>query len=103
MALLFKGDIDRGGSWERALARHAPDLDLRSWPELGDPAGIDYALVWEPPSGLLAGLPNLKVIFSIGAGIDHLASDPELPPAVPVVRMVEPGLTAGMTEFTPMR
>ncbi len=102
MALLFKGDIDRGGSWERALARHAPDLDLRSWPELGDPAGIDYALVWEPPSGLLAGLPNLKVIFSIGAGIDHLASDPELPPAVPVVRMVEPGLTAGMTEFVVM-
>jgi len=102
MALLFKGDIDRGGSWERALAHYAPDLDLRSWPKLGDPAGIDYALVWSPPPGLLAGLPNLKVIFSIGAGIDHLGSDPELPPAVPVVRMVEPGLTAGMTEFVVM-
>ena len=102
MALLFKGDIDRGGSWERALTRHAPELELRSWPELGDPEGIDYALVWEPPPGLLAGLPNLKAIFSIGAGIDHLASDPELPPAVPVVRMVEPGLTNGMTEFVVM-
>ena len=102
MALLFKGDIDRGGSWERALAARAPDIELRSWPELGDPAEIDYALVWEPPAGLLASLPNLKIIFSIGAGIDHLRSDPKLPPEVPIIRMVEPGLTNGMTEFVVM-
>lgn len=102
MALLFKGDIDRGGSWERALTACAPDIELRVWPEIGTPEDIDYALVWEPPAGLLAGLPNLKAIFSVGAGIDHLASDPELPAAVPVVRMVEPGLTTGMTEFVVM-
>ena len=42
------------------------------------------------------------MIFSIGAGVDHLASDPELPKGVPIVRMVEPGLTAGMTEFVLM-
>ena len=40
----------------------------------------------------------MKVIFSIGAGIDHLRNDPELPD-LPIVRMVEPGLTAGMTEY----
>src|SRR3546814_10061245 len=41
----------------------------------------------------------LKAIFSVGAGIDHLASDPDLPPVIPIVRMVEPGLTAGMSEY----
>jgi glyoxylate/hydroxypyruvate reductase A len=102
MALLFKSDIDRGDSWQRALLELDPDLDLREWPEVGDPADIDYALVWQPPKGELKTYPNLKVIFSIGAGIDHLASDPELPQGVPVVRMVEPGLTAGMTEFVLM-
>ena len=102
MALLFKGDIDRGGSWERSLTACAPDIELRVWPEVGAAEDIEYALVWEPPAGLLASLPNLKVIFSVGAGIDHLASDPELPAAVPVVRMVEPGLTTGMTEFVVM-
>ena len=60
---------------------------------------IRYALVWDPPAGLLASLPNLEVIFSIGAGIDHIAKDPERPKHLPVVRMVEEGLTAGMTEF----
>ena len=102
MALLFKFDIDCGDSWRRALLELDPGLDLREWPEVGDPADIDYALVWQPPPGELKKLPNLKVIFSIFAGIDHLSSDPELPAGVPVVRMVEPGLTAGMTEFVLM-
>ena len=102
MALLFKSDIDREGNWERALKARKPELEVRTWPDVGDPTEIDYALVWGPPRGLLKTLPNLKAIFSFGAGIDHLASDPELPRHVPVVRMVEPGLTAGMTEFAVM-
>ncbi len=102
MALLFKSDIDRGDSWRRAVLELEPGLDLREWPEAGDPNDIDYALVWQPPKGELKDYPNLKVIFSVGAGIDHLSSDPDLPKGVPVVRMVEPGLTAGMTEFVVM-
>lgn len=102
MALLFKSDIDRGDAWRRELLRLDPQLDLREWPEVGAPEDIEYALVWRPPKGELKTYPNLKVIFSIGAGIDHLSSDPELPEGVPVVRMVEPGLTAGMTEFVLM-
>ncbi len=102
MALLLKSEDGRGDSWRRALLATDPGLDLRLWPEVGDPADIEYALVWFPPKGALKSCPNLKVIFSIGAGIDHLASDPELPKGVPIVRMVEPGLTAGMTEFVLM-
>ena len=101
MAILLKSDIDRGDVWQRALSEQAPDMDLRVWPEMGTLEEIDYALVWGPPRGLLASLPNLKVIFSVGAGIDHFASDPELPD-LPVVRMVETGLTEGMTEFVVM-
>ncbi len=102
MALLFRSDNDRGDSWRRALLELDPGLDLREGSEIGDPDDIEYALVWKPPRGELKSYPNLKVIFSVGAGIDHLASDPDLPAAVPVVRMVEPGLTAGMTEFVIM-
>ncbi len=101
MALLLKSDIERGTAWQDALAAVDPSLDLRVWPELGAAEEIDYALVWAPPRGLLASLPNLKVVFSVGAGVDHFASDPELPD-LPVVRMVETGLTEGMTEFVVM-
>ena len=103
MALLFKSDIDRPDSWIPALRTALPDMEVRKWPDVGDPAEIDYALVWQPPEGFLASLPNLKAILSIGAGIDHLTRDPKLPHHLPLVRMVEPGLTAGMTEFVVMQ
>lgn len=102
MALLFKSDTDHAGSWRDTITAGLPDLDFRIWPEIGDPNDIEYALVWHPPKGELARLPNLKAIFSMGAGVDHLASDPDLPKNVPVVRMVDNGLTLGMSEFVVM-
>ncbi len=106
--LLFKSDLDRADLWASALLKHKPDLEIEVWPSgapapEGDPASIDYALVWKPPLGVLKSLPNLKAIFSLGAGIDHIFRDPELPEGVPVVRMVERGLTAGMTEYVVMQ
>lgn len=99
MALLLNADMDRDDDWHRAFDAYAPDMTVHDWPYDGDPAEIEFALVWAPPRGMLRRFPNLRAIFSIGAGIDHLASDPELPDGVPVVRMVEPGLTAGMIEY----
>ncbi|MEX2630255.1 MAG: glyoxylate/hydroxypyruvate reductase A [Tistlia sp.] len=106
--LLFKSDLDRADLWTAALKKHKPDLEVEVWPlrapePAGDRSAIDYALVWKPPAGVLKTLPNLKAIFSLGAGIDHLFGDPELPGDVPVVRMVERGLTAGMTEYVVMQ
>lgn len=98
MALIFYSTINPADVWEAELKKHIPDLDFRVWDDPGDPAEIDMALCWKPPAGGLAKFPNLKVIFSLAAGIDHLMSDPELPDA-PIVRMVEPTLTAGVAEY----
>jgi glyoxylate/hydroxypyruvate reductase len=99
MALLFKSETDRASLWREAFAKLAPDLEFREWPEVGDPAEIEFALVWHPIKGDLKRYPNLKAIFSLGAGIEHIFSDPELPKHIPVVRMVDHGLTKGMTEY----
>lgn len=75
-----------------------PELDIRVAPDLGDVAGIDTALVWQPPPGLLRTLPNLKLIVSVGAGVDALVGDPTLP-YVPLVRFVDPDLTGRMVGY----
>ena len=49
--------------------------------------------------GLLASLPNLKLILSLGAGIDHILCDPHLPRGVPLVRLVDPYMTHAMSEY----
>jgi len=98
MALIFYSPINPADVWEAELRKHIPDLDFRVWDDPGEPAEIDMALCWKPPAGGLAKFPNLKVIFSLAAGVDHLFYDPDLPD-VPVVRMVEPSLTAGVAEY----
>ena len=101
MALLFYSTWDDAERWTAAIKAELPDLDCRVWPDgTGDAKDIEYALVWRPKPGMLRAFPNLKAIFSLGAGVDHLLGDGmELPDGVPVVRMVDPGLTAGMSEY----
>ena len=99
MALLFRSSVDSAARWSAELARLMPGLDIRVWPQIGDPAAIDYALVWRPEPGMLAALPNLKLILSLGAGVDHVLVDPQLPAGVPIVRLVDPYLTDAMSEF----
>ncbi|TAN01646.1 MAG: glyoxylate/hydroxypyruvate reductase A [Rhizobiaceae bacterium] len=66
-----------------------------------DPS-IDYAVVWKHRPGVLASLPNLKAIFSIGAGVDHILNDPAVPD-VPIVRVVAQNLTQYMVEYVVWR
>ena len=103
MALLFQSSIDSATRWTGELRRLIPDLDIRIWPEIGDPADIEAALVWRPPAGLLASLPNLRLIASLGAGVDHVLADPLLPKAVPIVRLVDPYMTAAMSEYVQLQ
>jgi glyoxylate/hydroxypyruvate reductase A len=63
-----------------------------------DPAAVHYAAVWKPQPGELAGFPNLRVIFNLGAGVDALMADRTLPD-VPLVRVAVGDLTARMTEY----
>jgi glyoxylate/hydroxypyruvate reductase A len=99
MALLFLSKADNPVAWSAALKAEIPDLDIRVWPETGDVADIDAALVWNHPPGELTRYPNLRLILSLGAGVNHVLDDPNLPPNVPIARLVDPGLTSGMVEY----
>lgn len=103
MAILFQSTPASVARWRPFLAKAWPDRDLRFWPEIGDKATIDYALVWHPEPGLLASLPNLKLILSLGAGVDHILRDPELPQDVPIVRLVDPYMTRAMSEYVALQ
>lgn len=63
---------------------------------------VRYAVVWHPEDGLLASLPSLEVIFSLGAGVDHVVRDPWLP-NLPLVRFVDPDLTGRMVEWVALQ
>jgi glyoxylate/hydroxypyruvate reductase A len=99
MAILFKTTPTALARWRPHLAAAFPEREIRFWPEIGDNAAIDHALVWHPEPGLLASLPNLKLIVSLGAGVDHILRDPALPKGVPILRLVDPYMTDAMSEY----
>lgn len=102
MVALFVSDTDRGDWWSQELTARMPSLEVRVWPDAGDLDDIEYLIVWKPPAGLLARIPNLRAVLSLGAGVDHLLTDPALPTGVPVCRVVDDGLTSRMQEFVLM-
>lgn len=84
--------------WIERFQRFLPGRPILSAREPHDPAAIRYVACWKHVPGSLKTLPDVKVLFSLGAGVDHLVGDPDLPDA-PIVRMVDPDLTHRMTEW----
>jgi len=98
MTLLYKADPERGKLWAQHFAQKAPEIPFRLWPDIGDPAAVRYLAAWQPPEDPARTLPNLEVIFSVGAGIDQFDLS-RVPPHIAVVRMIEPGIVEGMVEY----
>ena len=76
-----------------------PELDIRVWPHIERVEDIDIALVWKPPAGALARLPNLKLILSLGMGVDHIFCDASLPANIPVARLVDDNMCRQISEY----
>ncbi|MBC8732534.1 2-hydroxyacid dehydrogenase [Paraburkholderia sp. UCT2] len=97
MTVLYKADPVRGALWAERFAQLAPDVPFRVWPDIGDPTAVRYLVAWQP-GDLALTLPNLEVVFSVGAGVDQLDLS-QIPAHLPVVRMLEPGIVEGMVEY----
>lgn len=98
-SFLFVTPTWDGQQWAAEMRKAAPAMDVRVWPEMGDPATIDYVAAWLPPPNVVKSLVKLKVIFSLGAGVDAILKDPTLPEKTPIVRVNDPDLTMRMTEY----
>ena len=66
--------------WARKLNKKLSFVSLIE--KQADKAQI--ALVWHPPEGRLAELKNLKLICSLGQGVDHLWRDRFIPESMPI-------------------
>jgi glyoxylate/hydroxypyruvate reductase A len=100
MAVLLSTKASTMEGWRDALLALEPGLDIRMFPDAGDPAAIEAAVVWTSHDmAELRRYPNLRLIVSMGAGVDHLMRPPGPPPGVPVARLVDTRLTQGMTEW----
>jgi glyoxylate/hydroxypyruvate reductase len=99
MTFVLKAPSDNVDEWRRELVAHVPDLDIRTWPDVGNPEEVELAFMVRPPPGELKRYPNLKAFFNLNVGVDTLLFDPDLPRHIPVARTVDPGLVRMITTY----
>ena len=98
MTVLFYSEGDAPKPWRSAFAAAFPKMAFRVWPDVADVESVRYALVWDPPPGLLKKFPNLRAVLALGAGVDCFLADPTVPD-VPIVRLLDAGLAPQMAEY----
>ncbi|MBM9400171.1 glyoxylate/hydroxypyruvate reductase A [Gluconacetobacter azotocaptans] len=98
MSFVIKSTAERAEAWSALFAADLPDQTVEIWPDIADPSAVEFLAAWVPPPDLAKTFPNLKVLFSVGAGVDQLDLS-AVPDHVQVVRMIEPGLTDGMVDY----
>lgn len=100
MAILIAADFsaDEWAAWGPALAAALPGEQLLREASESQRADIDVALVANPPVAALQGLPRLRFIQSLWAGVDKLLLDASVPAGVPLARMVDPVMNTTMAQ-----
>jgi len=86
-------------SWREELLALNPHLDIRIWPDVGNPADIEFLLVWKHPIGSLNQFSNVKAIQSLGAGVDHIFVDPDINTEVPIARIIDPYMASDIVQY----
>lgn len=97
MALLIRAGREPVENWIEVFAEAFPDLECRVWPDMGDPADIEYVLANQLPEGIFGSFPNLKLVAGTRVGLEGLLTDPSLPKDVPIIRNTDRERAATMT------
>lgn len=89
--------------WQRSLrqqlANMGLDVSVEIWPQVEKPEEVLMAVTWKHPVDSLYAFPHLQLISSMGAGVDHILKDKNLPLHWQVVRIVDKELTTSMSNY----
>ncbi len=85
--------------WVQAFKEHLPDGEVVTWDEVRDPSKVEVAVVWNHQKDLFKKISNVKLVASLGAGVDHIVHDPLLPSDTPVSKVISPHLSTPMSNY----
>ncbi|MCL6417777.1 glyoxylate/hydroxypyruvate reductase A [Aestuariirhabdus sp. Z084] len=99
LRLLLHAAGNSAPRWQAAIDEHLPKAEVRQLSEIKDDWQADYALVWNPPAELFTSQQRLKGLFNLGAGVDALLANPDLPETLPVYKLRDAGMAERMTDY----
>ncbi|AZQ43926.1 2-hydroxyacid dehydrogenase [Nonlabens ponticola] len=99
MSILLIRNDQNYQPWIDAIQQVDTDLKVVTPETIQNRSEVTMALTWKAPAGSFEDLANLKVIGSMGAGVDHLFDDSTLPQGLTYTRIVDNNLSGDMAEF----
>jgi glyoxylate/hydroxypyruvate reductase A len=99
MSIAIVFNLKAPQTWATTLAKHLPNTLIEVYPKIKDFAAVDFVLCWKPDQNVLAQFPNLKVIQSVGAAVDHITKTQEIKEYQTITRIVDENLSHDMFEF----
>ena len=99
MAILIDSVSKNLNPWLKAFKSYDAQVEVYCYDDAVALEKITTAVVWNHRPGLFKQLPNLKLIASLGAGVDHIMNDPDIPPQVSITRIIGDGLSGPMSNF----
>ena len=85
--------------WKQAIEEQLPGTRVILYGEENYGVKTSMALCWNPPADLLLKYPDLQLLQSVGAGVDHLIPLMKSSPSIRVSRIVDPRLSEDLFEF----
>jgi len=97
MTFLLLAEGPRAEAWAEVFAEAGRVL-VTGETAVGDPAAVTHLACWQPPADL-SRYPNLRVVLSLGAGIDQM---PPMPEGIALVRSTAQGITDMVRDWVVM-
>ena len=101
MTILFHNTtFDKIDIWKKTIKKYFKNekiISIKDYKQFDD---VKYAIIWNLPDKTLSKLKNLKVIFSMGAGIDHILKLKSYNKKIPIVRIKDPKMAERIANYT---
>jgi len=99
MSILLIFENKNPNPWAKALQEKIPDTKVEIYPNVENKDAVDFVICWKPKSNILKEFPNIKVIQSVGASIDHIINSQLIDHNHIITRIVDKKLSSDMWEF----
>jgi len=85
--------------WEKALKEKLPNTTIEVYPSVKNKEVVDFVICWKPIKNVFEQFPNIKIIQSVGASIEHITSTQIINNNSIITRIVDERLSNDMWEF----
>ena len=101
MTILFHNTtFDKIDVWKKTIKKYFKNEKIISIKDYKKFNNVKYAIIWNLPDETLSKLKNLKIIFSMGAGIDHILKLKNYNRKIPIIRIKDPKMGERIANYS---